>query len=179
MEVIGGKTIKIIIMKQIVIIIIAVMFHSCMDVWFIADRAIPVKINCKDTLLLGMECGEIELSTSYIQNNSNSQNINIYVRQYFKSCDCVLNKDLLLFDLDDKIKVNDIQLFHRKKNDDSRQTKKIEENTYQINSEEIVFLCINATVSENWNYVLKIQPNNYILCNDKPLLTDTIKIRLK
>jgi hypothetical protein len=147
-----------------------------MDVWFIADTAMPVKINCKDTLLLKMECGEIEITSSYIHRNSI---IDIYVKHSFKECDCILNKDLIRFDMNDNIKVNDIQLFHRKKNEDSRKTKKIDENTYQINSEEIVFLCVNATVSKKWERVLTIPPCNYIICNDKSLLTDTIRIKLK
>ena len=166
-------------MKQIVIIAIAVMFHSCMDVLFIADRAIPVTTNCKDTFLLKIECGEIEFTSSYILNDKNGYNVNIYIKQYFKDCDCVLNKDSIRFELDNNIKVNDIQLFHRKRNDKSRQTKKIEGNIYQINSEDIVFLCINAMVSDNWNYVLKIDQNNFIMCGGKPIITDTIKIQLK
>jgi hypothetical protein len=178
MVVYGGEFLNIIVMKKILIMTIVLTLYSCMDVWFIADTAIPVNINCKDTLLLAMECGKIEITSSCIYRNRNS-NIDIYVKQYFRECACVLNKDSLRFDTSDNIKIKDIQLFHRKKYESSRQTKRTEGNTCQINSEEIVFLCISTMVSDDWTYMLTILPCNSITCNGKPLITDTIKISLR
>lgn len=68
---------------------------------------------------------------------------------------------------------------HRSKKQTSRRTKQIEQNIYQIEADEIVFVSFDISFLKETKKEITILPSDYIICKEKPLLKDTIKISLK
>jgi hypothetical protein len=77
------------------------------------------------------------------------------------------------------VKIEGIQFMHRKRNQSSSQTKEIDQSIYQIDTSEVIFVSIDISISKDWKEDLILLPSNYILCNDKPLIADTLRINLK
>lgn len=164
--------------KKIVFILVMIFCYSCMDVFYHGDLATPIKINGIDSLKLNSECGEFSLVALGYQMKNPSQ-YTIFLKYNFNTSNGVLHTDSFKILKNDGFIVNNVRFMHRSKKQTSRRTKQIEQNVYQIEADEIVFVSFDISFLKETKKEITILPSDYIICKEKPLLKDTIKISLK
>lgn len=163
-------------MRTFIFILLMMFCYSC-DIFFIADIATPIKANHQDSLRFSTCCGVVEFMPSYIKLKEDK--IQIHLKHCFYDGEYCLYKDSVRLLMDNSLKLDSVYLMGRNKNQDSRKTKAIRQTEYQVNTNEIVFVCFDMSITKNWDGKLTILPCSYITCDGIPLITDTIRITLK
>jgi hypothetical protein len=175
---IGGKLIK--DMRTVIFVLLMTFCYSCMDVYYLGDKSAPIKVNGYDLLMFSSECGNVDFVPSQYNVAESSNKITIYLKHYFDTGNYILYTDSFKIKKDSgNFTIDNVLFMYRGIKQSSRQTKQIKQSIYQVNANEIVFVSFDVYSSKNWEENLMILPCNYIMCNDKPLITDTLRINLK
>jgi hypothetical protein len=155
MEGIGGNH----FFKNFTVLICMTMFMSC-------DKSHILNINDIKNYSIDCECGNIFIGASGFSNS-------VFIGQHFNGNYTVLTDSLKIEFNPESIKMKDIVYVMDKKN--------ITDTVINVNNNAIL-LCFNLYSNIPYGIdtsMMYILPCSYIMCNGKPLITDTIRISLR
>lgn len=155
---------------------------SCVDVYYIGDRAAPVKLNNQEMMKFQTKCGDISISALRSSSLEPSKKMTIYLKNIIYTGAYVLDTDSFKADIANKACfISNIQFMYRKVYQSSRHTKVISQKVLNLEADDIVFVSFDVSgfdslIREELNTSLVILPCGYIKCNNYPLIQDSIKI---
>jgi len=169
-------------MKSFIFLILMTLCYSCMDVFYLGDRATSIKANGYNSLIFNSDCGNVDFSPSQWQHNIEeaTQKSTIYLKHYFKTENFTIYTDSFKVKKEKEYsKIDNVLFMRRDINQASRKTKPIKQKIYQVNANEVIFVSFDVYTSKDGEEIVMVLPCNYIMCKDKPIITDTIRIQLK
>jgi hypothetical protein len=145
-------------MKYTVFIIICMLIIGC-------DPLIKLNLNANNLYHLDTSCGIVEFKSSLLTSH-------IFINQRFIGEKLLINKDSLKIMVSSP-RLNEVLYTSFVTNEGVE----IKENSFWINCDKEFILEMKLKYALNHTEFVSILPCNYIMCNNKPLITDTIRIK--